>query len=295
MPLRRRLFGEHPSAWWFVAPSVVLVIGLNFFPMAWSLLLSFKASDLVTPSRWIGTANYDALGRDPSFHAAVRHTLVYTALYVPLSVASGLALALLLNRRVPFIGLYRTCVFVPFVMSAAAIGVLFSFVLEPQFGVANSILHHAGIERQGFLQDPGQALYVLVGIGLWGGAAFSVLIYLAALQDIPRELIEAASIDGARRWSTFRNIILPALRPVTVFLVVWQTLQGLQLFDLVFASTAGGPLGATTVVVYYVYQQAFQFFHAGYASAMAYVLAVLILAIVGGQFGARVLRRRWAT
>ena len=161
------MFGETPSAWLFIAPAVVVILGLSIVPLAWSLLLSFKSSDLVTPSTWIGTANYKALAHDPKFREAIGHTLLYTALFVPLSIAGGLALAIALNRRIRFIGLYRTFVFVPFVTSAAAQGVLFSFIFDAQFGVANAVLDGVGIGRQGFLQDPGQALYLIVLIGLW--------------------------------------------------------------------------------------------------------------------------------
>ena len=119
---------------------------------------------------------------------------------MPLSIAGGLALAIALNRRIRFIGLYRTFVFVPFVISAAAQGVLFSFIFDAQFGVANAAARDVGIGRQGFFGDPGQALYLIVLIGLWANVGFCTVIYLAALQDIPRELVEAASIDGARRW-----------------------------------------------------------------------------------------------
>lgn len=289
---RRRIFGEHPSAWAFVLPSTLLIVGFNFVPMAWAFLLSLKESDLVTPAEWVGLDNYRTLAEDPTFRSAVEHTLVYTALFVPLSVVGGLAIALMLNRRIKFIGVYRTMIFVPFIMSAAAQGVLFSFVLDPRYGAANTVLHGLGLERQGFLQDPDQAIFALVGIGLWGGLGFCVIIFLAALQDIPRELLEAASIDGARRWATLRRIVLPSLRPVLVFLLVWQTFQALQLFDLVYATTRGGPLGATTVVVYYVYEQAFQFFHAGYGSAAAYVIAIAIFLLGAAQLTYGWVRRR---
>jgi len=289
---RRRVLGEHPSAWAFILPSTILILGLNLVPMAWAFLLSLQRSDLVTPAEWIGFANYKALAHDSTFSSAVEHTIVYTALFVPLSIVGGLAIALMLNRRIRFIGVYRTLVFVPFIMSAAAQGVLFSFILDPQYGAANAVLHNIGIARQGFIQDPGQALYVLVAVGLWGGIGFCVIVLLAALQDIPRELMEAASIDGARRWATLRKIVLPSLRPVLIFLLAWQTFQALQLFDLVYALSRGGPLGATTVVVYYVYEQAFQFFHAGYGSAAAYVLAFAIFALGGARVVVSAARRR---
>ena len=118
---------------------------------------------------------------------------------------------------------------------------LFSFIFDERFGVANALLDNLGLPRQGFLGDPDQALFVIVLIGIWGRIGFPLVIYLAALQDVPRELVDAASVDGARRWATLRHVILPQLLPVTIFLVVWQTLLSLQLFDLVYATTRGGP------------------------------------------------------
>jgi multiple sugar transport system permease protein len=288
-PRRRVRRHESATAWAFVSPAVVIILGLGVVPVLWSLLLSFQANDLVTPSRWVGLDNYDALVQDPNFGQAVRNTLVYTALYAPLSVVIGLALALALNRRIRLVGLYRTLFFVPFVVSATAQGVLFSFILDPQFGAANSLLHHLGLSAQGFLTDPGQALLVLVAITLWSGSGFCVVVYLAALQDVPQTLIEAARLDGAGRWRLLRHVVLPSLTPVSVFLLLWQTINALQVFDLVYVTTKGGPLGSTTVIVYFIWDQAFKNFTAGYGAAAAYVLAVaLILTAVV----LRVVRRR---
>lgn len=283
---RRR---ESATAWLFVSPAVLVILGLSLVPVVWSLLLSFQANDLVTPSRWVGLDNYSALVQDPHFGQAVRNTLLYTVLYVPLSILIGLFLALALNRRIKFVGLYRTLFFVPFVVSATAQGVLFSFILDPQFGVANSLLHHIGLATQGFLTNPGQALLVLVAITLWSGSGFCVVVYLAALQDVSQTLIEAARLDGAGRWHLLRHVVLPALTPVTVFLVLWQTITALQVFDLVYVTTKGGPLGSTTLIVYFIWDQAFQSFTAGYGAAAAYVLAValILLAVV-----LRLVRRR---
>ncbi|MFI0238018.1 carbohydrate ABC transporter permease [Streptomyces sp. NPDC016845] len=275
--LRRRRRRESATAWAFVSPSVLVIIGLSVVPVLWSLLLSFRADDLVTPSRWVGLDNYDALVQDPHFHEAVRNTLLYTLLYVPLSIVAGLALALALNREIRFVGLYRTLFFVPFVVSATAQGVLFSFVLDPEFGVANSVLHHLGISPQGFLTDPSQALYVLIIISLWSGTGLCTVIYLAALQDVPKELIEAARLDGAEHRHVLRHVTLPVVTPVTVFLLLWQTIQALQVFDLVYVTTKGGPLGSTTVIVYFIWEQAFKNFTAGYGAAAAYVLALALL------------------
>jgi multiple sugar transport system permease protein len=285
----RRWLGDDPDAWGFVLPAVVIILGLSILPMIWSLVLSLQTSDLVSPAEWVGLKNYRTLAHDPGFKAAVAHTLVYTALSVPLVMSGGLGLALMLNRKIRFIGIYRTLVFVPFVISAAAQGVLFSFIFDSHFGIANAVLGWFGIAPQGFFADENQALLLIVLIGLWSGLGFCVIVYLAGLQDIQQDLLEAAALDGARRWATFRYVVWPALRPVTVFLVVWETLQSLQLFDLVFVTTRGGPLESTTVIVFFVWDQAFQLFNAGYAAAAAYVLAFSLLIL---SLGLRLARRR---
>jgi len=281
--MSERIFGETPSAWLFVLPAVVVILGLNIVPMAWSFLLSFKSANLVTPARWIGLTNYRVLFEDPAFRAAVEHTLIYTAIFVPTSIVTGLAIAVMLNRRIRFIGVYRTMMIVPYVISFVAQGVLFSFIFDAQYGVANGILNAFGVGRQGFLQDPGQALYLLPLIALWAGVGFCVIIYLAALQDVSPTLLDAASVDGAGRWSTFYHVVLPTLRPVTIFLLLWQTLLSLQLFDLVYVMTNGGPVDSTTTIVFFVFHQAFVVFHAGYGAASAYLLglALLLLGIAG--------------
>ncbi|TCC03550.1 carbohydrate ABC transporter permease [Kribbella soli] len=288
---KRRARGEGATGWAFVSPSVVIILGLSVVPVLWSLLLSFQVNDLVSPSEWVGLANYKALVKDPAFGSAVSHTLIYTALYVPLSVVAGLGIAIALDRKIALIGLYRTLVFVPFVVSAAAQGVLFSFVLDPEFGVANSLLHKLGLPAQGFFSDPGQALYLLVAISLWSGTGFCVIVYLAGLQGVSSDLVEAARIDGAGRWGVLRHVTLPALAPVTIFLLLFQTINALQVFDLVFVTTKGGPLGSTTVIVYFIWEKAFKTFTAGYSAAAAYTLAVALL-VVGAAL--QIYRRRVA-
>jgi multiple sugar transport system permease protein len=288
-PAWRGWLGEMPSAWGFILPAVVVILVLSILPVIWSLLLSMQRSDLVTPAKWVGLSNYRTLVHDPNFRGAVEHTLIYTALFVPLSIVGGISLALLLNRPIRFINFYRTLVYAPFVISAAAQGVLFSFIFDAQFGLANALLHKLGIPTQGFFTDSNEALYLLVLIGLWSGIGFCVIVYLAALQDMSHEVLEAAWIDGASRWATFRFVVFPSLRPVTVFLLVWETLVSLQVFDIVFVTTQGGPLQSTTVVVYFVWNQAFQLFQAGYGAAGAYVVAVSLLVL---SIGFR-LARRW--
>ncbi len=291
-PFLQRVFGEHPTALLFIAPAIVVIIGLSVVPIFWTVLLSFKASDLITPARWIGTANYKALQNDHAFRESIKHTLIYTVLFVPISTGLGLLLAMALNRQIRFIGIYRTAILAPFIVAVTAQGVLFSYIFDERFGVANSILDKLGIPTQGFLGDPSQAIYVIALIGIWGGVGFPLVVYLAALQDVPGELIDAASVDGARRWSILRHVVLPQLWPVTIFLLVWQSLQALQLFELVYATTRGGPIESTVTIVYYIFHEAFQVFHAGYAAAVAVIVAVFLVLVGAVQLGYSAVRRR---
>lgn len=280
----RFLRSEHGTGWLFVLPAALLIFVFGLVPIGWSLLLSFQSSDLVSPPKWIGLANYQALKDDPEFRAAIVRTLVYTVLFVPIVVLGGLAVAVALNAKVRFISIYRTAVFIPVAASTVATAIIFNWLLEPTFGLVNWALGLIGIGPYGFFQDPNQALASVVAMTSWGWIGFNAIIYLAALQGIPRELIEAATIDGAGRFATFRRITWPLLGPATLFLVVWASINALQVFDEIYVSTRGGPLQATTVVVYYLFQQAFQFFAAGYGAAIAYVLFVAILVLTLIQF-----------
>jgi multiple sugar transport system permease protein len=283
--LKRVVGSEHFAGWAFVAPAVVLIAVFFLIPIGWSLIISLQANNLLGSAHYIGLANYTALFKDHVFRSAVGHTVVYTVIFVPISVVGALGLAVALNRRIRGIRFYRLAVFVPLVTSTVATGIVFLWLLDPTFGLVNYILHAFGIPQQQFLQDPNEALYCIIAMTVWGWLGFDVIVYLAALQGIPQELIEAAEIDGASRWSRFRTIVVPLLSPATLFLVVWSTINALQLFDEIYVTTRGGPLGSTTVIVYYLYQQAFQFFNAGYGSAIAYVLFVAILIVTLIQMG----------
>ena len=283
--LRAALRSDHATGWAFVAPAVVLVGAFAVVPLVWSIVLSFQKSDLVSPATWVGVENYKRLAHDAVFFASVRRTVIFTGLFVPITLVLSLALAKLLDRRVRGIGLYRLAVFIPVVTSTVATAVVFVFLLDRDYGIVNSLLGQAGLPEQGFLQDPGQALYAIVGIVVWHWVGFGVIVFLAALQGIPREVVEAAQMDGATRWRVFRRVELPLLGPAILFLLVWLTIESLQLFDEIYVTTPGGGLlQSTTVVVFYLYQQAFNFFHAGYATAIAYVLFVATAVISAVQF-----------
>jgi multiple sugar transport system permease protein len=204
-------------------------------------------------------------------------------LFVPLSVAGGLLTAIALNRPIRGIRVYRTAVFVPVVVSTIATVIIFLWVFDPNFGLANWLLGKVGLGPFAFFTSSNGALYSIVAMTVWGWIGFNVIVYLAALQGIPRELVEAAEIDGAGNWGIFRNVTLPLLGPVTLFLVVWSSINALQLFDEVYLATNGGPGTATYVPVFYLYKLAFQQGIAGYAAAIAYVLFAVILVLTVAQ------------
>jgi multiple sugar transport system permease protein len=278
--VRRRLVGDL-TGWGFAGPATFVVLGLSVFPALWALRISRQKWNGIAPPTDVGWTNYRLMAADPDLFAAVQHTVVFSGLFVPVSLLLGLLIAIALNQPIRLVGLYRTCIFVPFVASAAATGILASFVFNPQFGVVNAGLRSVGLTPQQFLESPSQVVPVLVVVSLWGSVGFTVVVYLAALQDIPRELTEAALVDGANRRQVFWYVTVPQLRPVTVFTAVWQTITALQLFDLVYTTTRGGPLGASQTVVYYVYYQFRELQRYGYASAVSYGLfAVTMLVTV---------------
>jgi multiple sugar transport system permease protein len=288
--VRRIAESDHFSGWALAFPAVFVIFVFGIVPIVWSAVLSFQRTNLLSTPQWVGLANYRALPSDPLFRQSVVHSLVYTALFVPLSVAGGLLAAVALNRRIRGIFLYRTAVFVPVVLSTIATAIMFLWLLDPNFGLINFLLSKVGLGPYGFFDSTSGALYSIVGMTIWGWIGFDVIVYLAALQGIPAALIEAAEIDGARAWSKFRHLTVPLLGPATLFLVVWSTINALQLFDEVYFLTKGGPGTATYVVVYYLYELAFAQGIAGYAAAIAYVLLLAIMCLTLIQLWAG---RRW--
>ncbi|GAA3775433.1 sugar ABC transporter permease [Microbacterium kribbense] len=285
----RKVLVSSLTGWGFVAPATVIILGLSIFPAGWAFVLSFQNWNGFSDPTWVGGENYATLITDADFGSAVVNTIGFTVLFVPASVLLGLFLAVSLNRRIRWIGFYRTAIFVPFVASAASTGILSTYLFSPQFGLVNNVLRVLHLPQQGWLDDPHQAMLVIAIMSLWGSAAFTTVIYLAALQDVPSDLIEAARIDGANRWQTFWRVVWPQLAPVTVFIGIWQTIQAIQLFDLVYTTTRGGPLGATTTIVFFLYTKAFHALEFGYGSAAAYALFAVTLLIT---IGVVILQRR---
>jgi multiple sugar transport system permease protein len=287
---RRFLVSDHVAGWGFILPSVVLIVVFGLIPIVWGLVLSFQKAGLISPVReWVGFDNYARIAQDPKARQAAVNTIYYTVLFVPMSILAALFVAHALDRRIRFVKFYRLAVFIPVVTSTIATGIMFLWLFDMNYGLANWLLGKIGLGPFGFFESPNQAMIALVLMTVWGWLGFDTIIYLAALQGVPQQLIEAAAIDGASRWTTFWRVTWPMLGPATLLLVVWSTISALQLFDEVFFVTHGGPLGRTSVVVFYVYKLAFEqglgtLALAGYAAAIAYVLFVVILALTLVQF-----------
>jgi multiple sugar transport system permease protein len=282
---RRAMASEQFTGWAFVTPGAVIIVLFGAVPIVWSAIMSFQQNNLLSPSTpFVGLRNYRAMVHDPIVAQAIGHTLIYTALFVPGTMIVGLFLAVAMNRKIRFISLYRTAAYATMAISTISEALVFIWLFDPSYGIANYSLSLIGVPAQQFLNSPSEALYVIVAMTIWGWTGFAVVIYLAALQGVPSALVEAAAIDGAGSWSIFRRITLPLLSPASLFLAVWLSINALQLFDEVYLSTQGGPLNATTVLVYYLYKQAFQDFNFGYASAIAYFLFLVIIVITAIQF-----------
>ncbi len=257
------------------------LIGLVLFtagPMLISLYVSFTDWDLLTSPTWIGLDNYARLFDDPRLWQAFKVTATYTAAYVPLELVGGLTLALLARPRLRGIGVFRTIFYLPSVLSGVAFVVVWLWLLNPRGGLINLLLAQVGVDGPRWLIDPHWSLWSLVLMSIWGWGR-TMVIYLAGLQNIPAELHEAAAIDGAGTWGRLGHITLPLLSPTIFFNLILSLIATFQTFTSAFIATDGGPLDSTLFFVLYIYRQAFEFRHMGYASALAWLLFAIILVL----------------
>jgi multiple sugar transport system permease protein len=263
----------------FILPWILGFFIFTIGPMIASLYFSFTDYNLLEPSKWVGLANYQELfGKDKLFPISLGVTFRYAAASVPLQLALAMLLALLLNQRVPGIRFYRTAFYLPSLLGGVALTLIWMWIFSPQFGLLNSLLRQVGIEGPLWFQSSRWALPGLIIMSMWGVGG-TMIIFLAGLQNIPGHLYEAAEIDGAGAWSKFRNVTLPLLSPTIFFNLVMGVIGSLQTFAQAFIATAGGPSNATLFYNLYLYMNAFQYFEMGYASALAWILFVVILAL----------------
>ncbi|HNR00413.1 MAG TPA: sugar ABC transporter permease [Trueperaceae bacterium] len=265
----------------FVSPWLVGFLIFTVYPVLASLYFSFTDYNVVSAPRWIGMRNYTDLINDPLFGKTLYNTVYLAAIGIPFSLGLSLVIALLLNNKVRFQGLFRTVYFLPSVVPAVAAALLWRWFLNPDYGPVNEFLWQLGVNGPGWLADPGWSKPALILASLWGVGG-SMVIYLAGLQNVPVALYEAADLDGASRWQRFRFVTLPMLSPVILFNLIMGIITSFQAFTNIYIMTGGGPSNSTLVYALYLYQNAFQFFRMGYASAMAWVLlAITAVALVG--------------
>ena len=276
-------------AYAFLAPGLVLFAAFRVYPLLDGLWLSFTNARLGRPAvAWVGLANYTRLLDDTRFHTSLWNTAFYTAASTVPILAVPLLLAVALNRGA-LRTLLRSIFFFPFTLSVVTVGLTWLWLLDPVVGPFNYYLRTAGLPARSWLADPATAMWAIILTTVWWVTGYYLVIYLAGLQDIPRELYEAAALDGASAWRSFWGITLPLLRPVLLFVFVTHIIGSFQIFGQVFVLTQGGPGDATRTVVQHLYETAFQnFFAFGAASAMAWVLFAVILVFSVLQF--RVLR-----
>ena len=258
------------------------LIGLVLFyigPIFTSLSISFNKWDLITAPKSVGLRNYrEAFFEDRLFWHSLKITVLYTFSYVPLDLIFGLAFAMLLNRNIKGIRIFRTIIYLPSVLAGVAYVVLWMWMLNPDAGLINTLLSYVGITGPRWLQDPTWALPSLVFMSLWG-IGRSMIIFLAGLQSIPRELYEAAAIDSAGKWRRFFQVTLPLLTPAILFNLLFGIIMTFQSFTNVFVATNGGPLDSTLFYVLYLYRNAFEYLRMGYASALAWILLIIVMVV----------------
>ena len=275
-PLARR---EALEGYLALTPWAIGFIVFSAMPIIASIYLSLTQWTIIEPPEWIGLANYERMfTRDPLFWQALKVTVVFVAISLPLKLVLGLMLALLLNVKVPGMNFFRTVFYLPAVISGVAVALMWMWLLQPDTGVANTLLAYLGIEGPNWFWDKDWALPSVAMMSVWkvGGSA---IIYLAGLQNIPPHLYEAAKIDGANRWHSFWRITLPLLTPTLFFQLIIELIDSFKVFTEAFVITQGGPLKATYFYLWYFYEEAFRNFNMGYASGLALVLTAIIILI----------------
>jgi multiple sugar transport system permease protein len=267
------------TAYLFLAPSVLQFVVLLVFPVIFSFYISFHEWNIIEPETpFVGLDNYARLLGDRRVHQAIVNTIYYTVVSVPLTLFCGLLVALLLNNQIRGRGLFRAMYYLPGVTSAVAVAVVWKWIFNGDFGLINYYLIQFGLisEPIRWLTDPNLAMPAVIIVSIWGGVGGCMIIYLAGLQAIPEEIYDAARVDGASPVRTLFSITIPLLGPATFFLLITSIIGAFQQFGLPYLLTAGGPVGRTTTIAYYLYTSAFKNFEMGYAAAMSYVLFAMI-------------------
>jgi multiple sugar transport system permease protein len=280
---------ENIAGYAMAMPYIIYFCVFVAFPVIFSFVLIFNKWDVLTPMRWAGLSNFERLFNDVQFYKAIRNTLVFLVIYIPLQTVVSLGLAVLLNCRIRAQGLFRVIYFLPVIVSGVVVTILWQELYAFDTGVLNTIITSMGFKPVPWLSSAKMAMPSIAIMAAWKGLGLYIILFLIGLQSIPRQIYEAADIDGAGTVQKFLYITVPALRNVMSLIIVLSTIGGFSLFVEPFIMTGGGPMSSTLSVMLYIYNQAFVFGHMGYAAAMSFVFTFFILLVV--LFQKKVLER----
>jgi len=298
-PLRkpRRSKGRRTYRWrealWgylFILPNFLLILVFTLFPVLFAFGVSLTDWSLLSLPVFVGLKNYVNIFQDPVAKVTFKNTLLFTAMSIPLRIILPLLLAVALNQKIRGIAFYRTCYYLPVISASVAVSMLFMWILDTNFGLLNRLIIAVGLNPVGWLTDPQYALFSIVLVTVWRGLGFNMIIFLAALQDVPEDLYDVADIDGANALQKFLYLTIPLISPTIFFLIITGIMDSFQSFDLVYNMTEGGPARSTYLIGFYIWRQAFEYLHMGYGAALAYLLFFAILLITLLQW---VFRKRW--
>lgn len=284
-PRRRLGRGEVWAAYGFLLPNLIGFLIFTLVPVLAALVISLTNWDLLQPAKWVGLANYAQLMQDPLFGQVLRNTAIYVLGTVPAQMAIALLVALALNQEIPGKLFFRTAYFMPVVASTVAVALVWRWIFNADFGLLNEALYALGMSHPpNWLASTHWALPAIMIMSVWQQIGYSMVLFLAGLQGVPAHLHEAARIDGASSIQRFFFITVPMLTPTTFFVMVISVINSFQVFDQALIMTEGGPANATNTIVFHIYRNAFQYFHMGYAAAMAWVLFGIIFVVTLAQF-----------
>lgn len=274
-----RLKKDDKWAWIMLAPNVVGFFMFMFIPMIATFVLSFTQYDMLSTPKFIGLKNYIDMFHDKIVWQVTFNTIIYTIITVPIGMCISLLLAVVLDSPIKGRRFFRGTFFLPSIISMVVVSIVWQWIYNPQYGILNYVIGFLGIEPQNWLGNANTALISLAAVGIWKRSGYDMMLFLSGLQSIPDTYYEAAKLDGASKWQQFRYITVPLLKPTTFFVFIMAMISSFQVFDQVNLMTQGGPGRSSSVLVHYLYQNAFQYFDLGYACAIAYLLFAIVLII----------------
>ncbi|OMF02967.1 sugar ABC transporter permease [Paenibacillus sp. FSL H7-0942] len=282
--MRLKLWRESEAVL-FTLPALIPLLIFWLGPLGYIVYLSFTDWDFMSPDKlFVGLDNYSYLLTNSEFYRSLKVTLLFGLGSVIPTIVGGLALAMLMISKIKSSGIFRTLLFSPWVTPTVAVSIAWSWIFEPEVGLANLMLGWVGVSPIGWLRDADWALVAVLIVTLWKSIGWAMVFYLVALRNLPSDLLEAASIDGANGWDKFRSITLPLISPTTFFLSIILTIQSLQAYDQINVMTQGGPAGSTRTLLYMYYQSAFESFNVGEASSIAVVIILICVLLSGVSF-----------